>query len=135
MDEQRTGLRVVIHDDVVLRVPATPAYVSLVRTAAATLGARLDVGIDQIDDLRLAVDEACALLLQHGETDSDLECHFRLVRPEALHLQARVRSNGKPLRTSGFVWTVLTALVDDVSVTTDDADVVVAMTLHRVGRP
>jgi serine/threonine-protein kinase RsbW len=132
---QDGGLRLVIANEVRLRVPADPAFVSLVRTAAAALASRLDVGIDRLDDLRLAVDEACALLLQQGQRGGTLDCLFRLDSSDALHLEARVRDDGRPLRTGGFTWTVLTALVDDVTLDTVDGDVVISMTLSADGRP
>src|SRR5919202_3533665 len=50
-------------DTVDLRVPADPAYLAVLRTATAGLAARLDLTLDEIEDLRIAVDEACALVL------------------------------------------------------------------------
>jgi serine/threonine-protein kinase RsbW len=50
-------------DAVDLRVPADPAYLAVVRTATAGLAARLNLTLDEIEDLRIAVDEACSLLL------------------------------------------------------------------------
>ena len=49
--------------DVSLRVPADGAYVSVLRTMTAGLAARLDFTVDDIEDLRIAVGEACALVL------------------------------------------------------------------------
>jgi serine/threonine-protein kinase RsbW len=121
-------------EDVLLRVPASPAFVSLVRTASAALASRLEIGLDRLEDLRLAVDEACALLIQHAARDAHLECLFRLDQAKALNLEARVRSDGRPLRTSGFTWTVLTALVDDVTVDMVEGEVVIAMTMAADGR-
>ena len=46
-----------------LRLPADSAYLSVLRTATAGLAARLDFTLDEIEDLRIAVDEACAMLL------------------------------------------------------------------------
>ena len=44
-------------------MPAESAYLSVLRTAAAGLAARLDFTLDEIEDLRIAIDEACAMLL------------------------------------------------------------------------
>ena len=46
-----------------IRLPADSAYLSVLRTATAGLAARLDFTLDEIEDLRIAVDEACAMLL------------------------------------------------------------------------
>ena len=44
-------------------MPAEGAYLSVLRTATAGLAARLDFTLDEIEDLRIAVDEACGMLL------------------------------------------------------------------------
>ena len=64
--------------DVSLRVPADGAYVSVLRTMTAGLAARLDFTVDDIEDLRIAVGEACALVLPEADPSGDLEAEFRL---------------------------------------------------------
>jgi len=51
-------------------VPATPEFVQVLRNVAAGVAARLDMPIDQIEDVRLAVAEAASLLLQEAEATS-----------------------------------------------------------------
>jgi serine/threonine-protein kinase RsbW len=51
-------------------VPATPEFVQVLRDVAAGVAARLDMPIDQIEDVRLAVAEASSLLLQEAEATS-----------------------------------------------------------------
>ena len=47
------------HGDVVeVRLPADVIYISILRLTAAGLAARCELTIDDIEDLRLAVDEA-----------------------------------------------------------------------------
>ena len=46
-----------------LTVPADGGYLGVLRTATAGLAARLQLRLDEIEDLRIAVDEACAMLL------------------------------------------------------------------------
>ncbi len=50
-------------DVVDLRVPADPAYLAVVRSTTAGLAARLDLTLDEIEDMRIAVDEACTLVM------------------------------------------------------------------------
>ena len=54
-------------DQVTVRMPADGAYLSVLRTATAGLAARLDFTLDDIEDMRIAVDEACAMLLSPGD--------------------------------------------------------------------
>jgi serine/threonine-protein kinase RsbW len=44
-------------------VPAQPDYVRVLRAVSASLAARIDFTYDRIQDLQLAVTEACATLL------------------------------------------------------------------------
>ena len=69
------------HPDVELRIPADSAYLAVLRTATAGLAARLDFTLDDIEDLRIAVDEACAMVLPQAREDSDLTCTFDLDPP------------------------------------------------------
>ncbi len=69
--------------DVELRLPADSAYVSVLRTTSAGLAARLDFTLDDIEDLRMAVGEASALVLPEAEPGSDLVCEF-FMRPGEL---------------------------------------------------
>jgi serine/threonine-protein kinase RsbW len=48
-------------------VPAAPVFVQVLRNVVAGVAARLDMTIDQIEDLRLAVTEAASLLLDEGQ--------------------------------------------------------------------
>ena len=65
-------------DRVTVRMPAEGAYLSVLRTATAGLAARLDFTLDEIEDLRIAVDEACAMLLSQARPGGSLECDFTL---------------------------------------------------------
>ena len=65
-------------DMVTIKLPAAGAYLSVLRTATAGLAARLDFTLDEIEDLRIAVDEACAMLLAQAVPGADLDCTFTL---------------------------------------------------------
>ena len=65
-------------DHVTVGMPAEGAYLSVLRTATAGLAARLDFTLDEIEDLRIAVDEACAMLLSQAIPGTNLECAFDL---------------------------------------------------------
>jgi serine/threonine-protein kinase RsbW len=46
-----------------LTVPAEPGYLHVLRTVTAGVASRLDIGFDDVDDLRIAVTESCNRLL------------------------------------------------------------------------
>jgi serine/threonine-protein kinase RsbW len=101
-------------DQVTVRMPAEGAYLSVLRTATAGLAARLDFTLDEIEDLRIAVDEACAMLLSQAIPGSALECSFALGREEMTISVSVPSLTPQPPASDTFAWTVLTALAGTV---------------------
>ena len=121
-------------DVVELRLPADGAYLSVLRTATAGLAARLDFTLDEIEDLRIAVDEACALLFPDAEPGSAMTCVFALTdRTLAVTVTVPSRTGRVPRRNT-FAWTVLTALAGEVDAAGADGTVSVTLLKHRGGR-
>jgi serine/threonine-protein kinase RsbW len=118
-------------DMVEVRIPADVVYVSTLRLTAASLAARCDLTIDDIEDLRLAVDEACALLLPHASADAHVEARF-LLATGRLEVDTSVRTDepAEPDR-SGFAWTVLGALASSVDVRQDAGRLAIVVTKSR----
>ncbi|HUR73898.1 MAG TPA: anti-sigma factor [Sporichthya sp.] len=122
--------RAVGEDFVEVRLPADGAYLSVLRTATAGLAARLDFTIDEIEDLRIAVDEACAMLLAQVVDDTELYCRFTLAAPTlTVEVMAPTRDGRVPARDT-FAWTVLSALAGEVTATVD-SDQHLTITLRK----
>ena len=101
-------------DQVTVCMPAEGAYLSVLRTATAGLAARLDFTLDEIEDLRIAVDEACAMLLGQAVPGTGLECTFTLGR-DLMTISVSVLSQAaRPPASDTFAWTVLSALAGTV---------------------
>jgi serine/threonine-protein kinase RsbW len=118
---------------VTLTIPADGAYLSILRTATAGVAARLDFTLDGIEDLRMAVDEACALLLPQSKAESNLRCAFDVGENSLTIAVTAESSSPKPPRRDGFAWTVLTALTTDVDATVDGSSVTLRLTREREG--
>jgi serine/threonine-protein kinase RsbW len=118
---------------VTLTIPADGAYLSILRTATAGVAARLDFTLDGIEDLRMAVDEACALLLPQSKAESNLRCAFDVGESSLTIAVTAESSSPKPPRRDGFAWTVLTALTTDVDATVDGSSVTLRLTREREG--
>ena len=105
-----------------VRTSATAALIPTIRAVASDLAARADFDLDAISDLRMAVDEACATLVDVAATRSSvLQCRF-LVRAGAHRGARRGRRPAQPdtvLSTDTFGWRVLQTLADDVEVLHD----------------
>jgi serine/threonine-protein kinase RsbW len=116
-----------VRDVVTVRLPADSAYLSVLRTATAGLAARLDFNLDEIEDLRIAVDEACAMLLAQAVPGTDLTCEFELTE-DSMRISVSVLTvDGREPSRDTFAWTVLSSLAGDVDaqVSADDRVTVV----------
>ena len=60
-------------DEVLLRIPAQPEFGRIVRVGGAALGIRQGLSFAEIDELRLAIDEAVILLLDGSDADDQTE--------------------------------------------------------------
>ena len=101
-------------DHVRVCMPAEGAYLSVLRTATAGLAARLDFTLDEIEDLRIAVDEACAMLLAQAIPGTNLECGFDLGTEEMTITVSVTAAEPRIPARDTFAWTVLSALAGTV---------------------
>ena len=106
---------------VVVRVPADPDYLAVIRSASAHVATKFGCTLSEVADLRLAVDEACGLLLRHTVRDQraadgagDLDCRFILDGPALRVVLSRQARDAAPPESDEFGWTILGALVDDI---------------------
>lgn len=102
------------HNEVRLSVPALPEYLRLARLTASGLASRLGFSYEEVEDLRLALDELCfalvgvdglpgRLMLRYTTSGTAIEVEGVLEEPD----WAVVPS------LSGLGRQILTALVDD----------------------
>lgn len=118
---------------VLLTVPAEATYLEVLRTAAAGLAARLHFTLDEIEDLRTAVDEACTMLLRLAAPPAALECRF-VVTADELDVETAVpaQPDVPAPTTSSFAWTVLASLTSAARVeVAADGTVTIALTARR----
>jgi serine/threonine-protein kinase RsbW len=117
-----------------LTVPADPAYLSVMRSATAGLGTHLNLTTDEIEDLQIAVDEACALLIAGREhPDRLLATNFTVDRGT---LTIRIDGPAAVLPDDGsFAWTMLHALSTDLGTGRNDDGSWIAMTCRGQGVP
>jgi serine/threonine-protein kinase RsbW len=119
-------------DRVTVCMPAEGAYLSVLRTATAGLAARLDFTLDEIEDLRIAVDEACAMLLPQAIPGTNLECAFDLGTEQMTITVSVVAAHPRIPARDTFAWTVLSALAGTVdSRLGPDDQVAIVLRKHR----
>lgn len=120
-----------VRSHVELSLPAAAEYLYLARLHAGAIGARAGMAVDDVEDLRLAVDELCQSLLRPAGVDGarlhlearwdeerlDIRC--RLIDPSPLTAAPAHRPTGLPASLTAHI---LDALVDAHGSTEEDGD-------------
>ena len=114
-----------------LIVPASAAWVVLVRTAASACCARLDFDVDRLEDVRLAVDEAVSQVILDAPAGSDVTCGFRVSGADLDITITAASLSGQVPAHDTFSWIVLRALVDTVTAEVDEGLVRLHLHIHR----
>ena len=119
-------------DEITIRLPARSIYVAVLRTAIAGVAARCDFNLDEIEDLRIAVDEACGLLLHDAAPGSSLSCHFA-ARTDSLvaAVSSQVMTPRLPDPAS-FGWLVLNSLAGSVHAELDGDVLTILLSRPRI---
>jgi serine/threonine-protein kinase RsbW len=101
--------------DVDVRVNADAEQVSLLRAFAASIAIRLDLDVDAIEDLRMAVDEACSLLVRAARPGGQLRLAFA-PRADEIRVHAEVEAfAAAPPSADALSWHILTSLAHSVT--------------------
>jgi serine/threonine-protein kinase RsbW len=109
--------------DVVVSVPARAEFVHVLRSVVASVAARLDFPYDAIEDLRIAVDEACAQLLFQGKGATQMRVR---ITPSAGGIDVVVSADAAdvawppPEAERSLAWQVIEALCDRAVLERDD---------------
>jgi serine/threonine-protein kinase RsbW len=118
-------------DRVELRLPADSAYLGVLRTATAALAARRDFTVDEIEDLRIAVDEMSTLLLTQVRAGASLDCVFEVGRDDlTIHVSAESDHPKAPHQDS-LAWTLLTALTGELNAAVTDTTLTISLHKRR----
>jgi serine/threonine-protein kinase RsbW len=101
-----------------LTVPRLPAYLRLVRLAAAESGARADLSIEDVEDLRIAVDELTyALMGEESDSAGDATLTLRYAAtPGRVEIEGSGDAVGEPLPLSELSRNIIGAVVDEYDI-------------------
>jgi serine/threonine-protein kinase RsbW len=102
-----------------LRLPPDPAYLRIARLATGDMGGRAGFSIDELDDVRLAVDELCSILI--GAGGHVIELRFQ-VHERTLIIDGRTPDVGAPIEPSDLSELLLRGLVDSWEFTTKNRE-------------
>lgn len=105
-------------DEVQLEIPGSAEYLRLARLAAADVGARAGFSYEDIDDLRIAVDEFC-YAIGGADRDARLTLVYR-VSDQRVEVQGQCDRAGVGPKTSELGRAIIGAVVDEYDLSQDD---------------
>lgn len=107
-------------EEVKLTMPAVPQLLRVARLTAAGLAGRLGFNFDEIEDVKIAVDELCFALVGTKGRDGDLTVTYRLL-PDALEIEGAGQFAGESSHPtpSDLSAQILAAVVDEHELTRD----------------
>ena len=109
-----------------ISVPALPASIDVLRSVTAVVAGHTPLGIDRVDDLRLAVSEGAGRLIRASEqrgslrasfTTDDAGLHIRLALQDATVARWPLGPDADPLS-----WIVIETLTDGAEEALDGND-------------
>ncbi len=122
-------------DTVSLTVPATAGHLAILRTTVGGFAARDQFTLDQVDDLRMAVEEAAVQLLRQSRGERlNMDIQTTDVGVE-VRLLAQVDSDDPIIDEGSFSWTILRALADDIRVESQADQATIVLAKHRLTIP
>lgn len=115
--------------DAEVRLPAETAYVAVLRMATSGIAARLDFTLDDLEDLKMAVSEASALVLADATPGGSLVARYFLGdRRISIEVSADVVDPVVP-DPGGFTWQLLAATAADVTASTTADRLVIGLSV------
>lgn len=114
-------------DIITLKLPSKAEYVSIARLAASMLSNSIGFDIESIDDIKVAVGEACNNAVLHGKCEEEVyEINFEINDDK---IQIEVRDNGRGfdedkysepdlnnLKGNGLGIYIMRSLMDEVNI-------------------
>ncbi|MBS4534938.1 ATP-binding protein [Clostridium sp. D2Q-14] len=117
-------------DHIKLSMPNKPEYVSIIRLTASAIASRIGFNIDDIEDIKVAIGEACTNAIRHGcnKINDTYDIDFFAYEDK---LEIKIKDTGKglcslnikepkaeDLKEGGLGLFIIKTLMDDVKFTT-----------------
>lgn len=112
-------------DQIRLSLPALPEFARLARLTVAGVANRLDFSYDEVEDLRIAVGEACSMLVaaaEHDRGERRIDIVFHL-GDGVLGVDVAGGAGVELRDDEGLSSMILDAVVDDVEIDPDSGTI------------
>jgi hypothetical protein len=95
-----------------LSLPASPRYLAAARVVATSLGAERGLTVDDLDDLRLGVNELVSVLVESSRPGDRVELEFEAIGPSVTVRGQRSGSVGAPMEVDDLTARIVEAVAD-----------------------
>lgn len=121
------------NEQVLCQVPASSLYLAVVRCAVSAMATRLNMRLDDMEDLRRAVDEACIVLIRDAVEGTELTCLLLQLDHDTIQVSAQAVTRRVPSLAPGTPsWWVLRRFGDEVDTSADeDGHVTISVSKRR----
>jgi len=122
----------VTSETVTVRVPPSAGHLALLRTAVGGFAARDRFTIDQVDDLRMAVEEAAVQLLRHARDEGIVLDITGTESGIEVRLHSDVDGDEPVIDETSFSWSILRALSDELWIEMQQRHATIVLMKHRL---
>lgn len=105
-----------------VRVPAQLEQLTMLRALAETVALIADFAIDEVVDIRLALDEVATSLILDAAPGSTLECDFTYSDSEMFVHVASVAVSESVVGQAGFGWHIVRTLTQSIAAVQEPYD-------------
>ncbi|MBH0781388.1 ATP-binding protein [Nocardia bovistercoris] len=121
MAEWTTGAATTIE----VKVPAQLEQLAMLRALVETVAFMADFAVDEVTDIRLALDEVATGLILDAAPDTTLDCQFSYSDATSMHVRVyAVSSAANPPSQDSFGWHIVRTLTRSVAATQTEFDAV-----------
>lgn len=106
------------NDNIKISIPNKPEFVSVVRLTTSAIANRIGFNIEEIDDIKVAIAEACTIMLENKSEENNIDIEYIL---ESNKITIVVRNNKseinlEQLDEKGLGLFIIKSLMDKVEI-------------------
>jgi len=117
------------YETISMEINSNPEYVSIIRLTTSGIANKVGFSIEDIEDIKVAVSEACTNAIKHSE-DSKITLMFTIIgnglqidikdKGKGYDMQSIPKPNLNEPKESGLGLFIIDALMDDVEIKSED---------------
>ncbi|MEV0297412.1 anti-sigma factor [Nocardia sp. NPDC050710] len=111
---------------IAVRVPAQLEQLTMLRALAETISLIADFALDEVTDIRLALDEVATSLILDAVPGTNLDCRFTYDDARMFVHVASIAASESVVGQAGFGWHIVRTLTDSIAAVQEPFDAAVS---------